>query len=185
MSITYHFLSSEEFFPFFQENRSNVFKGEFDFNTKAVLTEDEKTKQKTLWEPLKNIHRYQLVAKENDKIIGWSFGIQKTFEDFYMVNSAVFLEYRRQGIYTKLMELAMEHITDLGFQRIYSRHKMSNNAVIIPKLKAGFVITGFEVNDVFGNLVELSYYSNPRRRELLEVRTGMRRPSEEDMGLIY
>jgi hypothetical protein len=84
------------------------------------------------------------------------------------------------------MELAMEHITDLGFQRIYSRHKMSNNAVIIPKLKAGFVITGFEVAMMyFGNLVELSYYTNPRRRELLEVRTGMRRPSEEDMGLIY
>ena len=184
MEITYHFLSSEVFFPFFRENRPNVFVGEFNFASERVMTDVEKEKVRNM-PKMENIQRYQLVAKDGDKIIGWSFGQQKSYDDFYMINSAVFPEYRRQGIYTKLMELAMEHITDLGFQRIYSRHKMSNNAVIIPKLKAGFVITGFEVNDVFGNLVELSYYTNPRRRELLEVRTGMRRPSEEDMGLIY
>ena len=184
MSITYHFLSSEEFFPFFRENRSKVFTGEFNFATHSLMTETEKEKARDM-PRIENIQHYQLVAKDGDKIIGWSFGQQKSYDDFYMINSAIFPEYRRQGIYTKLMKLAMEHIADLGFQRIYSRHKMSNNAVIIPKLKAGFVITGFEVNDVFGNLVELSYYTNPRRRELLEVRTGMRRPSEEDMGLIY
>lgn len=184
MKITYHFLSPEEFFPFFFENRPNVFVGEFNFATHSLMTETEKEKARNM-PRMENIQHYQLVAKDGDKIIGWSFGQQKSYDDFYMINSAVFPEYRRKGIYTKLMELAMEHITELGFQRIYSRHKMSNNAIIIPKLKAGFVITGFEVNDVFGNLVELSYYTNPRRRELLEVRTGMRRPSEEDLGLIY
>jgi RimJ/RimL family protein N-acetyltransferase len=184
MSITYHFLASEEFFPFFRENRPKVFTGEFNFATHSLMTETEKEKARDM-PRIENIEHYQLVAKDGDKIIGWSFGQQKSYDDFYMINSAVFPEYRRQGIYTKLMKLAMEHIADLGFQRIYSRHKMSNNAVMIPKLKAGFVITGFEVNDVFGNLVELSYYTNPRRRELLEVRTGMRRPSEEDLGLIY
>ena len=184
MSITYHFLTPEEFFPFFRENRPKVFTGEFNFAIESVMTEVEKEKVRNM-PKMENIQRYQLIAKDGDNIIGWSFGQQKSYDDFYMVNSAVFPEYRRQGIYTKLMELAMKHITELGFQRIYSRHKMSNNTVIIPKLKAGFVITGFEVNDVFGNLVELSYYTNLRRRELLEVRTGMRRPSEEDMGLIY
>jgi RimJ/RimL family protein N-acetyltransferase len=184
MSITYHFVTPEEFFPFFRENRPNVFVGEFNFATHSLMTETEKEKAGDM-PRMENIQHYQLVANDGDKIIGWSFGQQRTYDDFYMINSAVFPEYRRQGVYTELMRLAVKHITDLGFQRIYSRHKMSNNAVMIPKLKAGFVITGFEVNDVFGNLVELSYYTNPRRRELLEVRTGMRRPSEEDLGLIY
>lgn len=184
MTFSFHFLTPEEFFPFFRENRPNVFVGEFNFAIETVMTEMEKEKVRNM-PKMENIQRYQLVAKDGDKIIGWSFGQQKSYDDFYMINSAVFPEYRRQGVYTELMRLAVKHITDLGFQRIYSRHKMSNNAVIIPKLKAGFVITGFEVADVFGNLVELSYYTNPRRRELLEVRTGMRRPSKEDMGLIY
>ena len=184
MNLSYQYLSSEEFFPFFNDNRLKIFVGEFNFATQSIMTETEKEKVRDM-PRMENIQRYQLVAKDGDKIIGWSFGQQRTYDDFYMVNSAVFPEYRRQGIYTELMRLAVDHITELGFQRIYSRHKMSNNAVIIPKLKAGFVITGFEVNDVFGNLVELSYYANLRRRELLEVRTGMRRPSEEDMGLIY
>ncbi|MBL7789162.1 MAG: GNAT family N-acetyltransferase [Chitinophagales bacterium] len=184
MSLSYHFLTPEEFFPFFRETRPKIFRGEFDFHTQAVMTELEKEKVKAM-PKMENIQRYQLVAKDGDNIVGWSFGIQKSYDDFYMVNSAVFPEYRHRGIYTELMTRAVSHITDLGFQGIYSRHKMSNNAIIIPKLKFGFVITGFEVADVFGNLVELSYYTNPRRRELLEIRIGMRRPTEEDMRLVY
>ena len=56
---------------------------------------------------------------------------------------------------------------------------MTNNAVIIPKLKAGFVISGFEVSDRFGTLVQLSYYFNPLRRKMMDVRVGQRKPDEE------
>lgn len=182
MSITYHFISPEEFLPYFREHRAEVFSNNFDFDADAVMTEAEKLKLKNM--PNMNTQRYQLVAKDGDRIIGWSFGIQRTYDDLYMVNSAVFTEYRRQGIYTELMKRSVDYITQLGFQRIFSRHKMSNNDIIIPKLKFGFVITGFEVGDVFGNLVELSYYTNPRRRELLDIRIGMRRPTDEDLNLI-
>lgn len=184
MNIAYHFLSPEEFFPFFHENRPNVFVGEFNFAIESVKTEMEKEKVRNM-PKMENIHRYQLVAKDGDKIIGWSFGQQRTYDDFYMINSAIFPEYRRQGIYTELLRMAVEHIKELGFQRIFSKHKMSNNNILIPKLKFGFVITGLFVNDDFGSLIELSYYTNSRRRELLEIRTGMRRPSKEDMELVY
>jgi len=33
-------------------------------------------------------------------------------------------------------------------------------------------------------MVVLSYYPNKRRRELLEIRIGSRKPDEEDMKLI-
>lgn len=183
MNISYEFISPKDFFPFFHEIRPKIFESNFDFDVQAVQSEIEKEKQSRM--PLmENVQRYQLVVKDGDKIIGWSFGIQRTYQDFYMVNAAVFPEYRRRGIYTELMRRAVEYITDLGFQRIYSRHKMSNNEIIIPKLKFGFVITGFEVGDVFGNLVELSYYTNSKRRELLDIRTGMRKPTSEDLKLI-
>jgi hypothetical protein len=51
--------------------------------------------------------------------------------------------------------------------------------VIIPKLKAGFVITSMELSDVFGLLVHLSYYTNSLRRKVLEFRTGEALPDDE------
>jgi hypothetical protein len=47
---------------------------------------------------------------------------------------------------------------------------MTINQILIPKLIVDFVITEFEVKDIFGNLVELSYSTNSKIRELLEIR---------------
>ncbi len=54
-----------------------------------------------------------------------------------------------------------------GFQKVTSRHSVTNNNVIVPKLKAGFVITGFEISEVFGLLIILTYYFNDTRRKLV------------------
>jgi len=184
MNITYQFISLSDFNPFFIEARKLLFQTNFDFNVWEVMSDEEKRKTKSLGEVFESIKDYYLVAKENDKIIGWSFGLQKSETEFYMINSAVFPEYRRKGVYTEMLRRAVSHIQDMGFQHIYSRHKMSNNDIIIPKLKYGFVISGMEVNDVFGNLVQLSYYTNEKRRELLEIRMGMRKMNEEYMKLV-
>lgn len=184
MSITYHFISHTEFNPFFREARTMLFESNFDFNTNSVLSEVEKLKLKDNMGIYKEVKDYYLVAKDEEKIVGWSFGIQKTEADFYMINSAVFPEYRKQGIYTEMLKLAVERIKEMGFQYIYSRHKLTNNDVIIPKLKFGFNIVGMEVNDMFGNLVQLGYYTNPKRQELLEIRAGMRKMNEEYMKLV-
>lgn len=66
-----------------------------------------------------------------------------------------------------------------GFQIAYSRHKATNNQVLVPKLKAGFVITSLEVSEVFGVMVQLSYFFNPLRRKVLDVRVGQARPDAE------
>ncbi|MTI29803.1 GNAT family N-acetyltransferase [Xanthovirga aplysinae] len=184
MEITFEFVKSEEFSVFFETYRSKIFSDDFDFDIEKILSNQEKEKRENNGKRLKNVHRYYLVAKAKDEIVGWSFGMQKSDEDYYMINSAVFPKYRRQGIYTKMLREAVELITKFGFQRIYSRHKMSNNPVLIPKLKFGFIITGFEVNDVLGNLVELSYYANPIRKELLNIRIGTRKPDSGNMNLI-
>ena len=63
-------------------------------------------------------------------------------------------------------------VTKLGFQEIYSKHTITNNAVIIPKLKAGFIISSMEVSDLFGTLVNLSYYPKALRKKILDYRVG-------------
>lgn len=184
MKIEYEFIQAKEFNEFFNEARKWIFEDNFDFKCYTTLTEEEFNKLMELNKPLLDIKEYYLVAKHDDKIIGWSFGFQKSRDDFYMVNSAIFPEYRLKGIYTELMKRSVKYISELGFQHIYSRHKMSNNSIIIPKLKFGFVISGIEVNDMFGPMVILSYYTNPMRKELLEIRMGMRKPTEEHIKLI-
>jgi N-acetylglutamate synthase-like GNAT family acetyltransferase len=165
MPITYEFIEAKIFWDFFQEARKVLFETNFDFDVQAVLSEKEKLKSRELNEVFKPVKDYYIVAKDGDKIIGWSFGIQKSNHDFYMINSAVFKEYRRKGIYTELLHRAVAHIQELGFQFIYSRHKLTNN-------------------DMFGNLVILGYYANEKRRELLEIRAGMRKMNEEYMKLV-
>ena len=66
-----------------------------------------------------------------------------------------------------------------GFQIVSSRHVATNNQILVPKLKAGFVMTGIEVSDVFGVVVHLSYFFNPLRRKVLDVRVGQARPDAE------
>jgi len=184
MKIDYEFIDKKVFFEFFEAHRSDIFEADFDFRIRDILSDEEKVKIRENWQQFIRPKGYYLVAKSGDKIVGWSFGMQKSQEDFYMVNSAVFPEYRQQGIYTIMMQKGVEKATEMGFQRIFSRHKMSNNAILISKLKFGFVVTGFEVVPRFGTMILLSYYPNKRRRKLLEIRIGSRKPDEEDMKLI-
>jgi ribosomal protein S18 acetylase RimI-like enzyme len=185
MDITYSFVDGKEFREFFRKNRQKIFKADFDFNISPILSENEKENRAEHWKRQWGFQQnYYLIAKDQKKIVGWSFGSQVNGDDFYMINSAVFPKYRKQGIYSIMLRRVVKHVSRLGFQRIYSRHKMSNNEILIPKLKFGFVITGFQINDQFGNLVELSYYLNKKRRELLEVRIGSKKITDDIIKLI-
>lgn len=78
----------------------------------------------------------------------------------------------------------IEVIRSEGFQIIYSRHAATNSSVIVPKLKSGFVISGFELSDTFGTLVHLTYFTNPIRKKVMEFRCGDLRPDEELKSLL-
>lgn len=123
--------------------------------------------------------RLNLGLYHHDEFVGWSWGFQESNETFYMVNSAVFPEHRRKGLYTRLMEAVVEEATRQGFMRIYGRHNSMNNAIIISKLKAGFVITSLEVSIHFGVLVHLSYFTKPLNRKMMEYRVGEMKPDDE------
>jgi hypothetical protein len=96
-----------------------------------------------------------------------------------MRNSAILPNHRRKGLYSALLREVVIKLEKKGFQVITSRHNAGNNDVIIPKLKAGFLITGIELSDAFGTLVNLSYFTNPLRRKVTLYRSGDQYPDEE------
>lgn len=149
------------------------------FRLPQYLTDEEKTKSKALRENLADAVRINLIMYHGDEVAGWSFGFQESSSTFYMCNSAVYSAHRRQGLYTALMQHMVQRATDLGFLKIYSRHNASNNAVIIPKLKAGFHITSLEICDLFGAMVNLSFFPQPIRNKMLHYRTGESKPDDE------
>lgn len=149
----------------------------------AFYSEHEKSKLTLLRSEFK-IFSLHLGAFKNGVFAGWHFGRQEAFDTYYMTNSAVIPEFRRQKIYERLLESTVEAVSQLGFQKITSNHHPSNNSVIIPKLKIGFCVSGFTVTDVFGTLVQLSWYAHHVRKEAFEYRVGHTFPTINLKSLI-
>lgn len=172
-------LSHEAFQPLFAENRPKMFGESFSFFPDEFYSDHTKDRLKKLEENMGNPWRLDLGLFYQDRFVGWSCGRQMDREKYYMGNSAVFPEHRGKGLYKNLLKIVIECATAEGFQIICSRHAATNSAVIVPKLKAGFVISGFEMSDTFGLLVHLSYFTDEIRRKVMDVRAGMARPQGE------
>lgn len=170
----------EEFFKNVDDKFESIYdQNELILRPPTILSENEKAKLKSLNENFRlNFALYQLVYFNNE-VVGWSWGFQDTRESFYMVNSAILPNHRRQGLYKILLDQTVKILSEAGFQKIWSRHSMTNNSIIIPKLKKGFYITGTELNDTFGALVQLTYYVNKTREKVLDFRVGHLRPDDE------
>lgn len=146
---------------------------------KEVFDEAEKEKLKLLRQNSGTPYHLRLGIFKDDQLAGWHWGFQETALNYYMCNSAILPEFRGQGLYTELLPLVLKIVTEKGFQEVTSRHSPTNNAIIVPKLKAGFVINSMEVTDIFGVLVCLVYYPHKVRNKVLAYRTGYIRPDEE------
>jgi GNAT superfamily N-acetyltransferase len=172
-------LEAAEFGPLFREYRPVIFRNMLDFDVRQALSIQEQTATAQLRERMGTPFRLNVGIYHNREFIGWSYGIQESAEKFYMVNSAILPEHQGKGIYSALLPRVLSMVRDEGFQVVYSRHAATNNQVIVPKLKAGFIITGVEISDMFGVLVHLSYFFNPIRRKVMDVRSGQARPDAE------
>ncbi len=161
--------------------KEKVFEDDHSLFPFEYLAESEKDHIKKLRENLyKDQFRICLgLFDKEDNFVGWSFGYQVDQMTYYMCNSGVLKKHRRKGLYTALMNVSLDILKEKGFQTIYSRHNATNNSVIIPKLKAGFVISSLEVDDVFGVLVTLKYFTNQKRRKIMDYRAGQLKPDDE------
>ncbi|MBS1537033.1 MAG: GNAT family N-acetyltransferase [Bacteroidetes bacterium] len=181
---SYRLLTWDELRPLFEMHRTKSFSHNMYFNVVGALSESEREASQLLSKNTGNLFRLNVGIYYQNEFVGWHFGGQESNEKYYMRNTALFPEHRGKGVYSALLPHILSIIEKKGFQIIYSRHHATNNAVIVPKLKAGFIITGFEITDQFGTLVHLSYYFNPLRRKAMLFRTGEEVPDEETLGLI-
>lgn len=110
----------------------------------------------------------------NDNLVGWTDGWQDSIEQdtFFMGASLILPSFQRKDLYTALTQKVFEITKEVGFQSVSSLHIMTNNAVLIAKLKLGFSIYGFEINTRYGALVRLVYHHNEMKKNALKFRAG-------------
>lgn len=173
-------LSNEEYQKYWNEWGPGIFDdNSTSLDTRKILSEVEKNQIRELHKNVGQMYRLNLGIFKGETFCGWFTGDQYNMETFYMRNSAILPEYRRLGLYTALMNEVIKRVGEKGFQIILSRHTTTNNNIIIPKLKAGFIITAIEMSDRFGTLVHLSYFYNSTRRKVMEFRSGDLKPDAQ------
>lgn len=162
----------KEFMNYFIKNRDIVFSGNTVFHIEEILSEKEKEKLSEISRMTENYYKLRLYILKGDTRIGWFLGEQLNRETFYMRNTGIFEEFRNKGIYKSLLSLLIEILREKGFQKLTSSHIVTNNHVIVAKLKAGFIISGFEISDRFGLFVNLTYNFNEIRNKIMRYRAG-------------
>ena len=175
MNISYRFITDEEFWPLFKIHRAIIFAENNTIDIDTLISEEDKANRLKLNEYIQLKYNLYLVAYDGDKLIGWSWGFAKSNHEYYMCNSAVYPEYRGKKIYTTLMNMTIDKVASDGFQEITSKHHTSNNAVLIPKLKKGFLISGSEINTRFGLMIALTYFPNKQIEHVFHQRIGFKK----------
>lgn len=160
------------FMKFLKDNKDLVFSENTFIQIEDLMSESEKEKLSKLNRLIDNKYKLRLYILKGNTRVGWFMGEQISRETFYMRNTGIFKEFRNKGIYTRFLSVLREILREKGFQKITSSHIVTNNNVIVPKLKAGFMITGFEISDRFGLFVNLTYNFNEVRNKILRYRAG-------------
>lgn len=172
-------VTAEEFHTFYASKATGVYPDVLQINTDIWLSAQDKAARSILAKALgARISLYFLIYC-HDEPIGWHCGYQIDAETFYMFESGIDPAHQGRGIYTSLLPWLLERYRSLGFQRVTSQHHASNNAVIVPKLKAGFIITGFTIDEGVGLMISLAYIFNEHRRKIYAFRTGHSKPDPE------
>lgn len=144
------------------------------FEEDKLRSKYESEKLNLLNEPIADafIEDNYLLLDSKEKVIAMVRGWQKTFDSYYMHFTAVHTDYRKQGIYSEIIDRVLRYTQLLGFSRVLSCHAPFNNAVLIAKLKKDFKIIGMEVDAALGNTIWLCYFHNEELKKAFEFRCG-------------
>lgn len=110
-------------------------------------------------------HREHIVFYDGTRPVGWSSGALLEPATFFMAYSGVLPEYQRRGVYSAFLEIFLRYLGALGYERVTSNHMVNNRAVLIAKLKAGFVVSGMVLDERYGAQVALTYFTHADRTE--------------------
>jgi ribosomal protein S18 acetylase RimI-like enzyme len=166
-------VSSQDFWsqvtPWFE----SIYSNRLEQNVSAGYSENEKIKLRALSEGSSSSFRLFVLIYMNNEFVGWHFGEQTSPDEYYMRNSAILEGFRGQGYYEAMLKHMVGLLIAKGFQVLTSKHHPNNPAVLIPKIRSGFLITATELDDRFGFLVTLKYFTNEARRAGFCRRAGL------------
>lgn len=177
-------ISKEEYDNFRATQEPKIFPNRFDVFTHNCYSEKEKNAIEKLKKNTGSPYELRLGFFDDQTLIGWSYGFQISDEIFRMATSGILPEYQNKGIYSRFLFELKSILKEEGFQIIQSRHYATDNQVIVPKLKAGFFVSGMELSDEYGLLLVLRYFFNETRKSVMHVRSGYQQPDETIKNLI-
>lgn len=163
-------ITIEELKEIQKNHHEKVFSNRAGSNYIENLSNEEKEKIKS-----RSMNRWQfrVALFHNDEPVGWHYGYAAEPDVYYMQNSAVLESHRNKGLYSKMLASVLEHLKENAFQVVTSLHHPNNAAVIIPKLKLGFVICTMLVHERFRTLIEMKYFFDPERKKHFDEQLGL------------
>jgi L-amino acid N-acyltransferase YncA len=168
-----------------QRLEKHIFGNYFEFRKHTNQTDAQHRQLKRFQRASGELYEVLLGIYHDHDIIGWHYSAQRNSDEIVMRDTGILPAHQRKGIYSSLLPRLLKHFETAGLTNVVSYHRATNNAVIIPKLKAGFMINGLTV-DQYGLAVELIYTFDEDYRNALRVRSGEIRPTgplAEMMGL--
>lgn len=164
---------SESAFQQLMKERSGLyFSASTALDVEAGLSDSERARIADRREQFTDLTSTYWAIEHGADVVGWMHLQQTDPDTLTMRNTAIDPAHRGCGIYTALLDVVINHARANGYQRITSTHHASNNAIIIPKLKAGFIITGLQINEKYGAMVALTYYVFEGRLRCAQERIG-------------
>lgn len=171
-------VSREVFHDGFKEESTEEFQEFLHSGNSIFYSDDEKERYKSFKPDFKDEAFLYFIVKSEDIVVARSFSNQISLETIMMCMSYVKKDYRGKGLYKLMLKETIKRAKEIGYRKIQSYHNTTNNEIIIPKLKEGFVFTGMKINAGYGALAELTYFFNKDEKDAVDFRTGYRRPSK-------
>jgi len=162
-------VSEELFNPFIMKNFNKVFppnKRCIHFSYKDVTKKRQQAKRELSKDYLTSHCDYILFYNKNNEPVGWMTGEADDGQTYYMRNTGILKSHQGNKIYRNFLMKFEEYIKDLGYERISGQHHGNNTQVLVPKLKAGFIITGFENHENHGTLIKLVKHLQKDRQDI-------------------
>lgn len=135
----------------------------------SLPAERRDERKKALFMLQRRAHQDAVVFYDGDTPIGWSAGRMTGASEFLMDVTGVHPDYQGKGIYGSFLQHYLPYLRDVGYERVVGYHSPTNRAVLIAKLKAGFIIGGMEFREHAGASVKLVYYLHQDRYEAFEA----------------
>ncbi len=112
------------------------------------------------------------------ELVGWSYAHQSDERTVYMADTGILPTHQGRGLYKRLLPHLLDVFRAAGYTLVQSHHRATNNRVLVPKLREGFVLQGLNLYE--GGLnAALTLSLDETYRMAQHVRSGFRQAQGE------